>query len=510
MRSERFVETMVLAIAVLSSGIVFLDQTAINVALPAIQSALNADFGALQWILDIYLLVLSVLMLIGGVLGDIYGRVRVYIIGMIIFAAASILCGVSPNSTWLIIGRFFQGVGGALIAPAGLAIINAVIPSERRGRMLGIWGTFSPLITVSGPLIGGWLVDNASWRAVFFLNIPLCIIAIIVAYVYVPENRDESASRQLDWAGVFTLMIGLSGLLIGLIEGPNFGWQSPFVIGGLGIGIIGIIAFVWTESRVSNPLVPLSLFKIRQFTGINLLTVIMFAGLGGPFFFLTLNFQQVQGYSAAQAGLATIPTAVCIFLLSRFVGQLSDRYSPRPILIIATLFMMAGFFMLSRIGIDQPYWQVWFPAILVYGLGLAGMVVPLTTIALGSLPQRQSGIASGINNAASRIGQMLSVAVFGGIMINRFRASLISRSQTVGIPQNIRDNLAMQARSLGDLKPPNGLESSLEQSIQEIIRLSFVDGFQLIMLLSMLMVFLSLIILLLTVPRQSINIVEGK
>ncbi|MEM7332287.1 MAG: MFS transporter [Chloroflexota bacterium] len=502
MRSTRFVEAMVLTIAILSSGVVFLDQTAVNVALPAIQTALNADFGALQWILDIYLLVLSVLMLIGGVLGDIYGRVRVYVIGMVIFALASIVCGLAPDTGWLITGRFFQGVGGALIAPAGLAIISAVIPPDRRGRMLGIWGTFSPLITVSGPLVGGWLVDNVSWRAIFFINIPLCFLATLIAHFYVPENRDETASRQLDWMGVVTLMFGLTGVLVGLIEGPHFGWRSPLVLGGFIIGVLGLIAFVWTESRVENPLIPLSLFKIRPFTGVNLLTVIMFAGLGGPFFFLTLNFQQVQGYSAAHAGLATIPTTIAIFLLSRFVGQLADKYSPRPILILATLLMMTGFFMFSRIGIDEPYWTVWFPAILVYGLGLATMVVPLTTIALGALPQRQSGIASGINNAASRIGQMLSVAIFGGVMVNQFRVSLINQSDVLGIPKNVRDNLATQARSLGNLQPPAGLELEAEQAIQQMIRVAFVDGFQLVMLLSMILVFISLIILLLTIPKR--------
>ena len=502
MRSTRFNETMVLIIAVLSSGIVFLDQTAINVALPAIQDALKADFGALQWILDIYLLVLSVFMLIGGILGDIYGRVRIYIIGMIIFAVASIICGVAPNTSWLIGGRFLQGVGGSLIAPAGLAIINAVVAPERRGRMLGTWGTFSPLITVAGPLVGGWLVDNATWRAVFFLNLPLCIIAIIIAYLYVPENRDEEASGQLDWAGVFTLMIGLSGILISLIEGPNFGWSHPLVIISLLIGLIGFALFIWVELHVPNPLVPLELFKIRVFTGINLLTLIMFAGLGGPFFFLTLNFQQIQGYSAAQAGLAIIPTAVSIFLLSRLIGNLSDKYSPRPILIVATILMMSGFLLLSRTGIDQSYWTAWFPGILIYGLGIAGMVVPLTTIALGALPQRQSGIASGINSAASRMGQMLSVAVFGGIMINRFRTSLINRSDSLNISPAIRDSLAEQARSLGNLQAPSGLSIESQEAIQQLIRLAFVDGFQLVMYLSTAMVFISLIILLLTIRKE--------
>lgn len=502
MQNNRFTETMILLIAVLSSGIVFLDQTAINVALPAIQRSLNADFGALQWILDIYLLVLSVLMLIGGVLGDIYGRVRIYNIGMVIFAVASIICGIAPDTFWLIVGRFGQGVGGSLIAPAGLAIINALIPPERRGRMLGTWGTFSPLITVAGPVVGGWLVDNFSWRYVFFINIPLCLIAIFIAWRYVPENHDEETSGRLDWAGVVTLMLGLSGILVALIEGPNFGWRHPLVVISLLIGIVGFIAFIIVEQRVKYPLIPLSLFRNRVFSGVNFMTLIMFAGLGGPFFFLTLNFQQVQGYTAAQAGLATIPTAVSIFLLSRFVGSLSDRIGPRPILTVATLLMMSGFLMMSRIGLNSNYWTAWFPAILVYGIGIAGMVVPLTTIALGALPQRQSGIASGVNNAASRIGQMLSVAVFGGIMAIRFRSTLTERLAQLDLAPAVENQLLSNVRSLGDLRPPDGVTTEMAQAIQQRIHLSFVDGFQTVMYLSTAMVFLSLLVLLFTIPKK--------
>ena len=503
MKSTRFTEAMVLSIAILSWGIMFLDQTAVNVALPAIQSSLKADFGALQWILDIYLLVLSVLMLIGGVLGDKYGRVRVYIIGMIIFSLASLMCSLAPTIGWLIGGRFLQGVGGSLIAPGGLAIINAMVAPERRGRMLGIWGTFAPLIGVAGPVVGGWLVDNVSWRAVFIINIPLGLIAIILAWRFVPENWNEEMSGQLDWAGVLSLMVGLSGILIGLIEGPRFGWSHPLVVTSLITGVLGIVAFIWIEMRVSAPLMPLRLFKIRQFTSVNLLTLIMFAGLGGPFFFLTLNLQQVQGYSASQAGLAIIPTAVSIFLLSRFIGNLSDKYSPRPILIVATLFMMTGFLILSRTGVGQSYWTAWFPGILIYGLGIAGMVVPLTSMALGALPQRQSGIASGVNNAASRIGQMLSVAVFGGIMINRFGASLKTRSVALNLAPEIQAFLSHQAPNLGEVKPPSGLSIELEQAIQQLIRLAFVDGFRTVMLLSAAMVFISLMILLFVVPSET-------
>ena len=497
---NRFTERMVLTIAILSTGIVFFDQTGVNVALPAIQEGLGADFGALQWIIDIYLLVLSVLMLIGGVLGDIYGRVRLFIIGMIIFAVASLMCGLAPSVSWLIIGRFFQGVGGAIIAPAGLAIINAVIPTERRGEMLGIWGTFSPLITVSGPVIGGWMVDNLSWRFVFIINLPLALIAIFIAWRYVPENRNEAAGRDLDWGGALTLLVGLSGLLFTLIEGPNFGWGSPVIVGSLILGIIGILLFIWVENRVNNPLIRLDLFRIPAFSGANLLTLILYAGLGGPFFFITLNLQQIQGFTAAEAGLAIAPISLIIFLLSRPMGRLTDRIGPRPILIFSISLIGCAFLLLMRPGINSMYWRDWFPGIMIWGLGIASLVVPITALGLGALPQAQSGIASGVNNAASRIGQMLSFAILGVVVLTRFRERLTQELAILPLSQQDTDSVLEQYRSLGEVMPPAGISNDLAVAIETAVQIAFVDGFRLIMMLSAVTVFASLAVLLWLVP----------
>ena len=494
---------MALVIAILSSGIVFLDQTALNVAIPAIQQSFGATINEIQWIHNIYLLVLSVLMMIGGILGDVYGRVRMYMVGMVMFIVASALCGIAPSTEWLIFGRFLQGIGGAIVAPAGLAIINAVVAAERRGRALGTWGTFAPLITVTGPVICGWLVDNVSWRAVFFINLPLGLIAIFLAMRYVPESRNESASRHLDWPGVVTLMLALSGLLIALIEGPVRGWTDPIIVAGLVTSVVGFITFIYIESRVANPLVPLILFRNRVFTGVNLLTVILFFGLGGPFFFLTLNFQQVQGYTATQAGLAAMPSALSIFVFSRIVGKWTDRIGPRPILITAHLLIATGFLLLLRPGVDGNYWTEWFPGILIYGIGLSFMIVPITSMALGSLPQRQSGIASGVNSAASRIGQMLSVAIFGSIMVGRFQTKLIEWTGELGLSSDAQQALAAQARSLGETQAPVGLSAEITTTVERLINLAFVDGFRLLMLNSAILTIVSLLILLFLIPAST-------
>lgn len=500
-----FSEKMVLAIAILSTGVVFLDQTAVNVALPAIQDSLNADIGALQWILDIYLLVLSVLMLIGGILGDIFGRVRIYIIGMAIFIAASIVCGVAPTAGWLIFGRFLQGVGGSMVAPGGLAIINAVVAEERRGYMLGIWGTFSPLITVAGPIIGGWLVDTASWRSVFFINLPLGIIAIAIAWFYVPENRNEEIDNRLDWLGLFTLMIGLGGILFALIEGPSFGWTNPFILGSIVMGAVGIIAFVWVERWVAAPMIPLHLFKNPQFTGVNLMTVVLYFGLGGPFFFITLNLQQIQGYSARDAGLAILPISLTLFVMARRIGTLVDRIGPRPLILIANLLIACAFFLLMWPSLDQSYWTHWLPGIALYGVGLGFLVVPITSMGLQALPKHQSGIASGVNNAASRLGQMLSIAILGAVMVNRFRNGLVTRLKSLEISSQDQAYLVDQARNLGELVPPNTLPAETFSQVEQIIRLAFVDGYRTNMFISAVLVLSSLGILFILIPNQNLD-----
>lgn len=484
MHKQPFTETMVLIVAVLGTGMVYLDQTAVNVALPALQTSLNATIGDLQWIVDIYILVLAVLLLIGGVLGDRYGRVRVFMWGMVIFLLGSLGSGLASSTNLLITARAVQGIGGSLIVPGGLALINATVTPARRGQMLGLWGTFSPLITMAGPVIGGWLVDHVSWRAVFLINLPLGIAGWLIAKWYLPESRDETASGPLDWAGLLTLMAGLGSILFGLIEGQHLGWRSPTILITLIGGIIALALFVWVEARSPSPLIPLHLFRNRSFTGINLMTLVLYIGLGAPFFFLTLNLQQIQGYTAAQAGLATLPIALSLFILARLVGGLSDRYGPMPFLTAGTLIVTASFFLYRLPTLADSYWTSFFPAVLLNGIGLGLLVVPLTVIAMGSLPQHYSGVASGFNNAVSRVAQMLSIAVLGVMMTRLFSQSVLAQAATLGLPPEAMATLAANTRNLGATAVPSTLPPQTAVALHHIIQTAFIDGFRLVMLLA--------------------------
>jgi EmrB/QacA subfamily drug resistance transporter len=477
-------ETAVLAVTILSTGMVYLDQSALNVAIPHIQASLNADVAGFQWILNIYILTLSVLLMIGGALGDRYGRVRVLIVGTLIFTAASIWCGTANSLEMLIAARALQGVGGALLVPGGLAIINATVPAERRGQALGVWGTFSPLIVMLGPLVGGWLTDTISWRAVFFINLPLGLLACWIAWRKVPESRDETAIGPLDWPGVLTLMLGLGALLFGLIEGPQLGWFHSLILVSILTGLLSLAAFIFIEARSPAPLMPLHLFRNRAFSGINALTLFHYFGLSSIFFFLTLNFQQVQGYGAFEAGLHQLPIPFCLFLMSRFAGRLTDRIGPQRVMTFGILLASTGFLLMLIPGVDANYWLTFFPGQLLFGIGNGLSFVPLTSIALGSLPARYSGIASGLNNAVSRVAQMLAVAIFGMVMLSTFRTSLTEQTQNIPMSADARTQLAEQASNLGATQAPASLESGAAQAVQAAVKLAFVQGWRNIMLVS--------------------------
>ena len=502
--SRNSVELMAVVVTILGTGMVYLDQTAVNVALPRLQVALNADVGGLQWLIDIYILTLGVLLLIGGALGDMYGRVRVFVIGMVIFVLSSAGCGLANSLGMLIAARAVQGVGGALLVPGGLAMINAVVAEERRGRALGTWGTFSPLVTVSGPLVGGWLVDTVSWRAVFFLNIPIGIAATYVALRHVPETRDEHASRTLDVPGVLALMIGLAGLLFGLIEGPHLGWGSPLVAACLAAGAAGLTGFVVVEWRSPAPLLPLGLFRNRSFTGINLMTLVLYFALGSLFFFLTLNLQQVQGYTAFLSGLAQLPSTLVLILLARHVGRLTDRIGPVPLMTVGVLIASAGFFLYALPGVGGSYWTTFFAPAVVFGTGMVITFIPLTAVALGSLPNRYSGIASGFNNAVTRVAQMMSVAIFGALMTDMFRDGLIERTAALPLSAGMRAELLSRARELAATTLPAGLPAGVADAVHQAIQWSFVGAFRQVMFIALGLALLSLVIMLATVRYQPV------
>jgi len=499
--TPRFIEMMVLMVAVLGTGMFHIDARSVTVALPTIQVALHASINDMQWLFDIYILILTTLLLIGGVLGDRYGHVRIASIGALLFSSGAFLSGLAPSLVILISARAIQGVGAALLVPSGLALINATVASHRRARMLGLWVTMTtPLIAV-GPSLAGWLVDYVSWRAVFLINVPLGLIACFIAQRYIPESRRNGATAMLDWPGVIALIIGLSGLLLGLIEGPRLGWSHPAIISALIGGVIGLIIFVLIELKSPNPMLPLHLFRHRTFSGITLMTLIYFMAFGGLLFFLVLNMQQVQGYSALATGLTLLPITLSIFALSTPVGRLTDRFGPVPLLIVGPLIASLSFFLFAQVGLEANYWISFFPPTLLLGLAMGITIVPATAVALSALPKHYSGIASGVSHAVTRLGDMLAIAVLGAIMVMGFQTNLAERVAHLPLDTNSQVLLLAQARNLGATVPPAGLSPELAQATQEAIRLAFVDSFQQVMYVCIVLTLLSVVVVVLMVQN---------
>jgi EmrB/QacA subfamily drug resistance transporter len=396
--------------AILGSGIAFLDSTVVNVALPKIGEDLGGGLSGLQWTLDGYLLTLSALLLLGGALGDEYGRRRMFVLGLLAFTGASVLCGIAPSMGTLIAARAFQGVGGALLVPGSLALITASFRSEDHGSAIGAWSGLTGVATSIGPFLGGWLVDSVSWRLVFLINVPLAALALWITLRHVPESRDPEAGRRPDFAGAAATTLGLAGVVFALIQGPAEGW-SPGVVA---VGILGagaLVAFPLVERRVSSPLVPLDIFKSRQFSGANGTTFVVYAGLGVALFLVVVEMQTVLGYSALQAGSATLPITILMLLLSPRAGRLAQRIGPRLPMTLGPLVVAMGLFLLARIGPSSTYLAGILPGLVVFGLGLSLTVAPLTAAVMGAVEENHVGVGSGVNNAVARIAGLLSVAV---------------------------------------------------------------------------------------------------
>jgi EmrB/QacA subfamily drug resistance transporter len=405
----------VVAATVLGSSMVFLDGTVVNVALPSIGKEFDAGISELQWVLNSYLLALASLILLGGSLGDRFGRKRMFVLGAVWFTAASVLCGLAPSAGWLIAGRVLQGVGGALLAPGSLAILEAGFAREDRSRAIGIWSGLAGVSTAIGPLLGGWLIDAVSWRAVFFLNIPLGIAVVLVSMRHIPESRDESLVGEIDFAGAGLAVLALGGISWGLIEGPGRGFDDPIVLLAFAVGVISIGLFLVREHRAREPMLPLELFRSRTFTAANLLTFVVYGAFGGALFLLTVLLQTALGYSPLVAGLATLPITIMMLLFSARSGAIAQRIGPRLPLSLGPLVIAASLLAMHTIGTDSTYLTAVLPCVLLLSVGLVIVVAPVTATTLAAAPDERAGVASAVSNATSRTGQLFAIALLPAI-----------------------------------------------------------------------------------------------
>jgi EmrB/QacA subfamily drug resistance transporter len=470
----------VLVATTLASSMAFIDSTVVNVALPALQANLNATIVDVQWVIEAYSLLLSALLLVGGSLGDHYGRRRVFLIGVALFAVASTWCGFAADIYQLIVARAGQGLGAALLVPGSLAIISSSFSENERGRAIGTWSGFSAITTAVGPVIGGWLIEHLSWRAIFFINVPIALVIIFISLRCVPESLDKE-SKRLDWAGAILVTLGLGALVYGLIESSQLGFGNRSVLAALTAAVALLVTFLIFEVRISNPMLPLVLFRSRTFTGANLLTFLLYGALGGTLFFLPLNLIQVQHYSATAAGAAFLPFILIIFLLSRWAGGLVERYGSKIPLVIGPLIAALGFALFVLPGLNAGYWQTFFPAVVVLGTGMAVSVAPLTTTVMNSIAQNRVGIASGVNNAVARGAGLLAIAVLGIVMLHSFNQALDRRLAEQNVAPAVWQSLQTQRTKLAAASVPDELDQLTQQLVGHAIAESFVHAFRLIM-----------------------------
>lgn len=422
------VKRLTLVAAILGSGIVFLDGTVVNVALPAIRDDLDTGLAAQQWIVEAYLLTLSALLLVGGSLGDLRGRRRIFAVGLAGFGVTSALCAVAPNAELLVAARGLQGIAGALLVPSSLALITATFPGAERGAAIGSWTAWTGMAMVVGPLGGGALIELVSWRWIFAINVPLVLATLWLVRVGVRESMDEESTHRIDYLGAVLVSLGLAGPVFALIEQPVYGFGDPRVLVPLLAGLAFLGAFVWHESRTDHPMLPLGLFGSRNFAVGNAATLAIYGGLGAATFFVTIYLQQVAGYSPIAAGLSLTPITVVMWLLSRRFGALSDRIGPRLLMGLGPITAGIGLVWMGRLGTDVDYITDLLPGVLVFGLGLAATVAPLTNTVLGAVPQHNAGVASGINNQVARVASLLAIAAVGAVVASRFGAVLDDRT----------------------------------------------------------------------------------
>jgi EmrB/QacA subfamily drug resistance transporter len=476
----------VLAATILGSSITFIDGTVVNVALPALQREMGADIVGAQWVVEAYSLMLSALILVGGSLGDRWGRRRVFSAGLVLFALASAACGLAQTTAQLVGARAVQGVGAAMLVPGSLAIISASFSKKARGRAIGTWSGFTAISAGVGPILGGWLIENVSWRWIFFINLPLAAVALLITWSRVPESRDDGAGGRVDILGAAAATLGLGGVVYGLLESGARGFRDARVLVSLAAGVVLLVGFVIVERRRgARAMLPLALFRSKTFAGANLLTLFLYGALSVLMFFLPFNLIQVQGYSATAAGAALLPFVLTMFALSRWAGGLVRRYGARRPLVIGPSVAGAGLALFALPGADAgSYWTSFFPAVMLMSLGMAASVAPLTTAVMGAVEERHAGVASGVNNAVSRAAGLIAIAALGIVMTATFARDFNARLQSLDVPAETRAALESQTSRLATITIPGELNGETKHLVERAVAESFVGGFRVVVMIA--------------------------
>jgi len=465
---------------IVGSSLTFVDATAVNVALPALQRDLRATITDVQWIIEAYALFLGGLILVGGSLGDQFGRKRVFLAGVWLFTIASVACGLAGSTRALIAARAVQGIGAAFLVPGSLAIISATFDDADRGRAIGTWSGFSAMTSAIGPVAGGWLIEHMSWRAVFFLNVPLAAIVIVLSIRFMSESRDASRSARVDWTGAALAVLGLGAVVFALLEWPRLASRPGVVLATLACGVVALAALAVVERRVAAPMLPLGLFRSRTFTLANLLTLLLYGALATLFWLVPLNLIQVQHYSATAAGAALLPLPLLLFALSRWAGGLVGRVGSRLPLTVGPIVAATGLALFARTGTGGTYWTTFFPAITLLGLGMTVVVAPLTTTAMGAVEAQHAGVASGVNNAIARVAGLMAIAVFGIVLTRSFDRRVHAALDGLGLPAAARASIDRELPKLAGAEI-RSLEPDGRGAARRAIDDSFVSSFGLIM-----------------------------
>jgi EmrB/QacA subfamily drug resistance transporter len=470
-------------VAIIGSTMAFVDGTVVNVALPVMERDMGAGVDAMQWVVESYALLLAALVLVGGALGDRLGRRRVFVAGLVLFSIASAACGLSPSVPFLIGARAVQGVGAALLVPGSLSLIGAAYPDETRPAAIGSWSATTSIAAAAGPLLGGWAVAHLSWRVVFFINVPLGAVAVVMASLKVRETRDADAPQHTDLLGASIVTAGLGAIVWALLEAPSAGGlSSPRALVPLFAGVALLVVFVLVEARMRAPMVPLELFRSRAFAATNLVTLFLYAALGACLFFVPFDLIQVQHYSPTEAGAALLPCIVLISALSRWAGGLLPRHGARLPLVAGPLITAVGFALLAVPSVGGSYFTTFFGGISLLGLGMGLTVAPLTATVMGSVDARHTGVASGINNAVSRAAGLLAVAALGIVLVARFDAVLDRELASLGLSEETRAVVARERPKLAAAELPEGLDPRVRRSLQGAFDSAFVAGFRALML----------------------------